>query len=141
VTAAGLADVGAADPHPAVVAGRLDQGPQQFAVGTLGRGPRGEGGTGVADALGQRVAQALELAEVEQSRCRNRRRDRMGDGDAAEAVEGEASQLVLEAADLAAQLGTREALVGRRKAFVAVDAKRRSDALSCQYLGHLPSQV
>jgi hypothetical protein len=134
VTAAGLADVGAADPHPAVVARRLDQGGEKFAAGGLGRGPRGERGAGIAGTLGEGVAQALELAEVEQARRRCGRSDPVGDGDAAEAIEGEAGQLELEPADLAAQLGAGKALV-------AVDAKRRSDALSCQYLGHLPSQV
>jgi hypothetical protein len=134
VAAAGLADVGAADPQPPVVTWGLDQVAQQLAVGRLGGGLRGQRCTGLAGALDEPVAQALELAEVEQARYRHRRADPVGHGDAAEAVEGEAAQLELEAADLAAQLGAREALV-------TVDAKRRSDALSCQYLGHLPSQV
>jgi GAF domain-containing protein len=134
VTAAGLADVGAADPHPAVVARRLDQGAEKFAVGGLGGGPRGERRAGLAGALGERVAQALELAEVEQARGRAGCDDRVEDGDTPEAVEGEVGELELEAADLAAQLGAREALV-------AVDAKRRLDRLSCQHSGHLPSQV
>ncbi len=116
--AAGQAEVGAADPHPAVVAGRLDQGVQQFAVGRLGGGLRGERGAGLAGTLGKRVAQALELAEVEQARRRGGRADPVGDGDAAEAVEGEAGQLELEVADLAAQLGAGEALVGRREALL-----------------------
>jgi hypothetical protein len=132
VAAAGLADVGAADPQPAVVARRLDHLAQQLAGSGLGGGLLGKGGAGLAGALGQLVAQLLELAEVEQARRRCGGGDCVGDGDAAEAVIGEARELELETADLAAQLGAGEALV-------AADAKRRPDGLSCQHSGHLPS--
>jgi hypothetical protein len=115
VTTAGLADVGAADPQPAVVPRRLDQGVQQPAVGGLDGGPRGEGGGGLSCTLGKLVAHALEGAEIEHPRAGRRGGDPMGDVEAAEALEGQARQLELEAADLAAQLGAGEELgVGMR---------------------------
>jgi hypothetical protein len=118
VTAAGLADVGAADPQPAVVPRRLDQGMQQLAVGGLEGGLRREDGGGLPRAFGELVAHALEGAEIEQAGHGRRGGDPVGDVEAAEALEGQMRQLELEAADLAAQLGTGEALVtGMRARF------------------------
>jgi hypothetical protein len=115
VAAAGLSHLGTADPHPAVVTWRLDQGAQQLAVCGLDGGPRGQGGGGLPGALGELVAHPLEGAEIEHMWTRRRRRDPVGDVEAAEALEGQARQLELEAADLAAQLGAGEALgVGMR---------------------------
>jgi hypothetical protein len=116
VTAAGLADVGTADAQPAVVPRRLDQGAQQLAVGGLDRGLRREGGVGLPDALGKLIAHTLEGAEIEHAWARHRGGHPVGDIEAAEALEGEARQLELEAADLAAQLGARRALVARMRA-------------------------
>jgi hypothetical protein len=68
VAAAGLADVGTADPHPGV-AGRVgDQGGEKFAVGGLDRGAGGERPARLGDAAGERVADQLELPEVEHPR-------------------------------------------------------------------------
>jgi hypothetical protein len=116
VPAARQAKVGAADPQPTVVPRRLDQGSQQLAVGRLDGGLRGEGGGGLPGALGALVAHALESTEVEHPWARCRGGDPVGDVEPAEALEGEARQLELEAADLAAQLGAGEALVARMRA-------------------------
>ena len=116
VPAAGQAEVGPADPQPAMVSRRLDQALKQLAVGGLDSGLRGERGSGLPGALGELVAHALEGAEVEHAWARRRGGDPVGDVEAAEALEGETRQLELEAADLAAQLGAGEALVAGMRA-------------------------
>jgi hypothetical protein len=110
VAAAGQADVGAADPHPAVLL-RGDQHPlQQIAVGLLDGVTVGEGAVRLADAPGERVAQFLQLTEPEYPR-RPRRSDPVRHGDPAEARGDRPRQLELELADLPAQLGAGETLV------------------------------
>ena len=66
--AAGLADVGAGDRHPAVLLGRRDQRPQALPVRRLDLGPGGEIETGARDPLGEIVAHGLETSEVERPR-------------------------------------------------------------------------
>ncbi|MBS1884117.1 MAG: hypothetical protein JSS97_14310, partial [Actinobacteria bacterium] len=61
--AARLADVGAADPHPAVALRRSQHLVEQLAVGLLDQGAPGEGTVRFGDAGGERVAHLLELAE------------------------------------------------------------------------------
>ena len=54
MSAAGQAEVGPADPQPAMVRGRLDQGTQKLAVGGLDGCLRGERGSGLADKVSVR---------------------------------------------------------------------------------------
>jgi hypothetical protein len=116
VPASGLADVGAADPQPTMVPRRLDQGAQQLPIGGLDGALGGKRGAGLPDALGELVAHALEGTEVERTWPGARGGDPVGDVEPAEAVEGQAPQLELEATDLPAQLDSGEALVARMRA-------------------------
>ena len=72
---------------------------------------------GVGDPVGERVAHPLELAEAERPRLAETAATAGVDLEAREGLGDERDELVLEAADLAAQLGSREALV-------AADAER-----------------
>jgi hypothetical protein len=135
VPAAGLADIGTADPKPAVLARRLDQLGQQLAVGGLDGGLRGERRLGLPDPFGELVAHALEGAEIQQAWARRRGGDQVGDVEAAEALEGEARQLELEATDLAAKLGTGEELLAETRAGLGASAPEQ--LAGCDRAGHL----
>jgi hypothetical protein len=110
VTAAGQADVGAADPHPVVLLGFGQQARQQFAVGLLDGVAVGERAVRFGDAAGERVAQFLQLAEPEHPR-RPRGTDPVRHDDPAEALGDHPGKLELELADLPAQLGAGKTLV------------------------------
>jgi hypothetical protein len=103
VAATMLADVGAADADPLVSLGGGKHLAQKFAVGLLDEGPLGEGAVGFGDAGGERVAHALQLAEVEDAR-RPGGGDPVRDNDPAEALGDEGAKLELEPRDLPAQL-------------------------------------
>jgi hypothetical protein len=118
VAAAGQAEVGAADPHPAVGGGvgkhRLDQ----LRVAALELLALDQRPARLGDPGGERVAKLLQLTEVEHPR-RPGGRDPVRDDDPTEALGDEAGELPLEPADLAAQLGPGAQLLG------AVDLERR----------------
>jgi hypothetical protein len=110
VTAAGQADIGAADPHPVVLL-RGEQHPlQELAVGLLDGVAIGQRAVRLGDAAGERVAQLLQLPEAEHPR-RSRGVDPVRHGDPAEALGDHPRQLELELADLPAQLGAGKTLV------------------------------
>jgi hypothetical protein len=133
VSAARLAEVGAGDLKPFVL-GRRGQHPlEQLAVGGLGLGPLAQGAAGVGDPVGERVADLLQLAEADQARLVRRGGHPRVDRHPREGPRGEAPELVLEAADLAPQLGARKALV-------APDAKA-GKGLSVEQLRHEPLRV
>jgi hypothetical protein len=110
VAAAGLADVVAADPDPWIALREGEHVGKQFAVGLLDEGALGEGLVGLAEAGRERVADLLQLAEVEYPR-RPGGTDPMGDGDPPHAVGDQPAQLKLQLGDLPAQLGARQPLV------------------------------
>jgi hypothetical protein len=110
VAAAGQADVCAADPDPAVGGGVGQHRLDQLRVAALEGDALGERGAGLGDPAGERVAQLLQLAEVEHA-GRPGGLDPMRDADPAEPLGDEATQLQLELADLAAELGARRELV------------------------------
>ena len=110
VTAARLADVGAADPNPAVVLRRGKHLGEKFAVGLLDQGALGERAVGLGEAGSERVADLLQLAEVEDPR-RPGGVDPVGDVDPAHALRDQPGELTLELADLPAQLIAREPLI------------------------------
>jgi hypothetical protein len=112
VTAAGLTDVGAADPHPAVVLRGGKHGGEKFAVGLLDEGTIGERPARLGDAGGERVAHLLQLTEVEDARLAGSR-DPMRDVDPAEPLGDERAQLRLKPPHLPPQLDARRELVGR----------------------------
>jgi hypothetical protein len=110
--AAGLADVGAADPEPLVVGRGGEHLAEQLAVALLEVAALGQGPTGLGDAVGQLVADPLQLAEVENPGGAGGRGDRGVELDPAEGLGKQARELVLEPPDLAAQLATGKRLVG-----------------------------
>lgn len=110
VAAAGEPEVGAADPHPAVVLRGGEHLAEQLAVGLLDEGALGEGAVRFGDAGGERVAHLLQLAEPEDAR-RSGRRDPVRHVHPPEPLGDEPGQLPLELADLAPQLGASAPLV------------------------------
>ena len=118
MAAAGLADIGAGDPHPLEVR-RVGQHPlEQLAVASLELGPLVERQARLADPLGKFVAHPLQLAEAEHPRLAATAAHRGVDLDPAEGLGEQPGQLVLEPGDLAPQLGAGKALV-------APDPKRK----------------
>jgi hypothetical protein len=103
VAAAGLTDVGTADPHPAVVLRGGKHLAQKFAVGLLDEGALGEGAARLGDAGGERVAHLLQLAEVEDARLAGGR-DPVRDAHPPEPLGDERAQLTLQPPHLPPQL-------------------------------------
>jgi hypothetical protein len=90
----------------------------------------GQGPAGLGHPVGQLVAQALDLTEVEEPRLGRDRADPVSDLDAPEPLGHQTGQLTLQAPDLPPQLESREALVD-------CGAERR-EAVSFEQVGHRP---
>jgi hypothetical protein len=112
VAAARKPEIGAADPQPAVGGGLGEHVVEERLVGLLDRVALGQRAAGLADALGERVPDLLELTQVENAR-RSRSGDPMRDDHAPEPVGDQATELALEPGDLPAQLGAGQTLVDR----------------------------
>jgi hypothetical protein len=110
VAAAGQAEVGATDPHPAVGGGVGQHLIEQFAVGLLEGVAVGERAVRLGEATGERIAKLLELTQVEHSR-RSRRGYPVRHDDASEPLGDEPGELTLEPPDLPSQLGPGQTLV------------------------------
>ena len=110
VAATRLADVGTADADPRVALRRDEQVGEKFAVGLLDEGAVGERAVGVGEAGRERVADLLQLTEVEDAR-RSGGVDPIGDVDPAEPFDDQPGELALELADLPAQLCTCQTLI------------------------------
>jgi len=110
VAAARLADIGAADADPRVALGGDEHVGEKFAVGLLDEGAVGERAVGVGAAGRERVADLLQLTEVEDTR-RPGGADPVRDVDPAEPFDDQPGELALELADLPAQLRPRASLV------------------------------
>lgn len=126
--AARLADLGAGHQHPLEPLRRLLHFPQQLAVGGLDRRAGAERGAGLADPLGEAVADRLQLAEAEQPRLGGEALDPVGDLGVAESLAEERGELRLEARDLAAQLQPRLAL--------ADSCSKPGELIAIQQSGH-----
>ncbi len=85
-----LADLGAGDLDPLELGGTGQHRAQQLALAGLLAGPLAQRGAGGGDPLGERVADALELTEVEDPLLGDRCGDPVLDDDAAEALGDEA---------------------------------------------------
>lgn len=118
VAAAGQADVGAADPHPAVLLRGGDQRGQKLTVGILDGGALGERAPRLGDPARERVANLLQLTEPEHPR-RPGCLDPMRDEDPAKTLGDERAELALQLADLPTQLGAGAVLSGGRPALLA----------------------
>jgi hypothetical protein len=112
VAAAGQAEVAATDPQPAVGGGIGKHLVEELAVGLLEgialdqRAPR------LGEAPGERVADLLELAQVEYPR-RSRSGDPVRHDDASETLGDQPGELTLELGDLPAQLGAGAGFAGQ----------------------------
>jgi hypothetical protein len=111
VAAARLTDVGARDPHPLVLGRRRQHVLEQLAVAGLQLVLLLQGLPRDGNPLGQSIADLLQLLEPGDPGHGKAGRDLRVEGEAREGLGAEPRQLVLEAADLTAQLSAREALV------------------------------
>lgn len=109
VPAARLADVGAADADPPVALRGGEHVGEKFAVGLLDEGALGESPVGLGEAGREGVADLLQLAEVEDAR-RPGGVDPVRDVDPTHALGDQPGELMLEPADLPAQLLSRARL-------------------------------
>jgi hypothetical protein len=110
VAAAFEAEVGAADADPPVLGGRGDHRLDQVAVGILEGDALGERALGVGDPAGERVADALQLTEVEDP-ARPGGVDPVRDDHASEPLGDQPRQLALQPPDLTPQLDAGQALI------------------------------
>lgn len=109
--AAGQAEVVARDLHPLVVLRRLQHPLQQLVVAGFELLALPQGPTGVLDPRRERVANRLQLAQVEHPRLARARRHVSGHLQAAKSLGHQSRQLSFEAPDLAPQLDPGEPLV------------------------------
>ena len=115
-----LADVGTGDADPLVSGGVGEHALQQLAIALPELGLLGQRPTCIADPLGQRVAHPLELLQAGDPGRPLRRADAGLDRAQRESLGSQPRELTLEAPDLAAQLGAREALVASLKRNVSL---------------------
>ncbi len=106
-----LADVGAGDLHPFEVGGRRQHPAQKLSIAGLDSGPLTERQPRLRDPIRELVAQPLQLPQVEHPRLARDRCNAVIDLDPAEGLAEKGGELPLEAANLAPQLGTSEALI------------------------------
>jgi hypothetical protein len=111
VAASRRADVLARDPQPLVLGWGGHHPLQQLAVASLEIVLPVEGLARVRDPIGKRVADPLELVQPGDAWLAECRGYTGIDGEARKGLGAKARELVLEAPDLASQLGAREALV------------------------------
>jgi hypothetical protein len=109
VAAARLADIGAADADPGVALRGDEHVGEKVAVCLLDEGALGERTVGFGEAGRERIADLLQLTEVEDAR-RPDGVDPVRDVDPAETFGDQPGELALELADLPAQLRTRPRL-------------------------------
>ncbi len=110
VATARQAEVGATDPQPGVGGGVGKQIVEELAVGLLEDIALDQSAARLGEATGERVANLLELAQVEHPR-RSRGGDPVRHDDAPETLGDQPGELTLELGDLAAQLGAGQALI------------------------------
>ena len=135
VTAARLADVGAGDAQPLVLGRGRQHLLEQRAVARLQVVLPLQGLPCRGDAIGERVANPLQVLEAAYARHGRAGRDLCVEGDARKRLGGEIRQLVLEPADLTAQLSAREALVAshsKRREHVSIEQIRHKTQIECR---------
>ena len=110
VAAARQAEVGAADPQPAIGGGVGKHLLEQLAVGLLDLVAFDQCAGRIGDPTGEGIADLLELTEVEDTR-RTRGGDPVRHDDPTETLGDQPAELALEPPDLPPQLGPRKTLV------------------------------
>lgn len=135
VAAARLADVGTRDPHPLVLGWRRQHFLQQLTITGLQFILLAQGLASNRDPLGQGIANLLQLLKPSDPGHGETGRDLSVEGEAWKGLGAETGQLVLEAADLTAQLNAREALVAshsKRLECVSIEQIRHKTRIECR---------
>jgi hypothetical protein len=135
VAASRLADVGTRDPHPLVLGRRRQHPLKQLAVAGLQLVLLAQGLPSDGDPLGQGIANLLQLLEPGDPGHGETGRNLGVEGETGEGLGAETGQLVLEAADLTAQLSAREALVASHSKClesVSVEQIRHKTRIECR---------
>lgn len=109
--AAGLADIGAGDPQPLEVARSVEHPLEQLPVARLQLLLLAQGDASRGHAIGEQVADPLEVAEAENAGAGAGGGDRGVDLDPGERLGREPRKLPLQPPDLPSQLGARRPLV------------------------------
>lgn len=112
VAAARQPEVGAADPQPAVSGGVGEHSPEELTVRLLELLALDQRPARLGDLPGERVADLLQLTEVERPR-RAGGGDPVRHGDTPEPLGDQPGELPLEPRDLPAQLGAGQTLIDR----------------------------
>lgn len=106
-----LANISARDPHPLVIRRRRQHPLEQLAVAGLQLVLLDQGASGLGYAIGERIANPLELLKPSHPRLGKAGRDRGIERETRKSLGTEAGKLMLKAANLASQLRAREALI------------------------------
>jgi hypothetical protein len=130
VTAAGFADIGARDPHPLVLGGRVNHAAQQLAIARLQLLALVQGLASGADPFGQRIPHPLKLFQSGDARLTEATRDHGIDIEARKGLGPQARQLMLEPTDLAPQLSARKPLIASNL--------KRSERVWFKHVRHKP---
>lgn len=135
VAATGFADVGAGDPHPLVIGRCLEHLLEQIAIAGLQFVLTPQGLVRRGDAIGEGVANALQVLQACHPRCVRGGWHLGVDGETGKGLRREAHELVLEATDLAPQLGAGEALVAphpKHRERVSIEQLRHGPEIECR---------
>jgi hypothetical protein len=135
VATARIAEVFTRDPQPLVLGGSRQHFLQQVAITSLELVLPPQGMASLRDPIGKRVANLLELLESGNPRLAEASRDSRVERKARKCLAAETRQLVLESADLTAQLSAREALVAshlKRSKRVSVEQIRHKPEIECR---------
>ena len=143
VPATRLADVVAGDPHPLVLGRGSKHAPQQLTIAGLQLTLPLERLTRFGDPIGKRIAHPLQLFEAHHPGLAKARRNPSIEVESRKGLDGKTGELVLEASDLAAQLGAREALVASNANFgvrVSIEQLRHGPRVSVDHLADSKSE-
>jgi hypothetical protein len=130
VPTARFTDVSTRDLHPLEVSWRVQHPTQQLAIVRLQLLALAQRLSRSGDPLGERVSHPLQLIEAGDARLTKATRHTGIEVNPGECLDAETRELVLQASDLTAQIGTGEALVASHM--------KRSKHLSIEQIHHKP---
>lgn len=138
VATAGLTDVGAGDPHPLVLGRRREHLLEQLSIARLQLILPVQGPARLGDPVGEGIADALQVLQPGHPRSA-RSGGHLGiDRNPRKGLGCKKCELVLEAADLAPQLGAGEALVAphpKHRERVSIEQIRHKPRFECRSRG------